>query len=145
MKLASSDFTNGEEIPLEFTCDGDNISPELHWDDAPTETKGFALTVRDPDAPSGTFDHWLVCNIPASAASIQAGGRLPGDAKEIENDFGDADYGGPCPPSGVHRYVFTLYALKVESIECSTAEELFAQIEEHKISEAELIGKYERK
>lgn len=145
MKLLSNDLEQGKEIPSEFTCDGANVSPELHWEGALAETKSFALTVRDPDAPMGTFDHWLVCNISASVSSISKGGPIPQGATQIQNDFGKLDYGGPCPPSGTHRYFFKLYALDVESIDCSNKQELFNAIEAHKIDEAELMAPYQRK
>jgi len=145
MKLSSNDFEGGEMLPSEFTCDGKNISPELHWENIPAETKSLALSLRDPDAPSGTFDHWLVCNIPPIVSSIPKAGPVPGNAKQIANDFGKPSYGGPCPPSGTHRYIFRLYALDVESIECGNKQQFFQQIEEHKIAEAELISLYKRK
>ncbi len=145
MKLLSNDLKQGQEIPSEFTCDGSNISPELHWEGAPAETKSFALTLRDPDAPMGTFNHWLVCNIPANILSIPKGGPIPAEATQVQNDFGKGDYGGPCPPSGSHRYYFKLYALDVEKIECTNAQQLLQQIEAHKLAEAELMAPYQRK
>lgn len=144
MKLLSNDLAAGQAIPAEFTCDGANKSPELHWEGAPQQTKSFALTMRDPDAPGGTFDHWLVFNIPANVSIIPKGGPVPAGAEQMTNDFGEQDYGGPCPPSGTHRYYFKLYALDVEQLECKTKQELFQQIEQHKIAEAELMGTYSR-
>ena len=135
MKLLSNDLKAGEEMAREFTCDGSNISPELHWQDAPAETKSFALVLSDPDAPGGTFYHWLVYNIPAATTNI-AQGSVPVGAKQIANDFGKEGYGGPCPPSGSHRYFFRLYALDVETLDCNNKQELLEQIEQHKLREA---------
>ena len=145
MKLLSNDLVAGQEMPSRFTCDGENISPELHWEDFPPEAKSFALLVQDPDAPSGNFNHWLVCNIPANVSSIQQGGPLPSGSEQITNGFGEEGYGGPCPPSGTHRYFFRLYALDTEKIECSSAQELKQQIQAHKIAETELMAPYKRK
>ena len=144
LKLESNDFKHEELIPGELTCDGANVSPELHWGEAPKETKSFALTVRDPDAPMGTFDHWFVYDIPATVNRIEKD-SLPERAKQLQNDFGKEDYGGPCPPSGVHRYYFTLYALNVENLaEFGSKQEFLKKLEEHAIERAELMGKYQR-
>ncbi|MEA2035920.1 MAG: YbhB/YbcL family Raf kinase inhibitor-like protein, partial [Nanoarchaeota archaeon] len=113
MKLVSNDFNEGEDIPKEFTCQGDDFSPHLAWDDVPEGVKSFALICDDPDAPSGTWVHWLVKDIPADVKGVPQRG-VPG--VQVVNDFGKEDYGGPCPPSGKHRYFFRLYALDVESI-----------------------------
>jgi len=145
MKLLSNDLKPGQEIPSQFTCDGENTSPELHWQDAPAEAKSFALLVQDPDAPGGNFNHWLVCNIPAASNSIPQGGPLPSGATQIANDFGQEAYGGPCPPSGTHRYFFRLYALDLETIQASSFQELKQQINQHKIAETELMVPYKRK
>jgi len=109
MNLSSNDLEQGEKIPEKFTCDGENVNPELHWDAFPEETKSFALTVRDPDAPSGDFAHWLLCNIPAETTGI-AQDSVPKGSKQVGNDFGKEGYGGPCPPSGTHRYYFKIFA-----------------------------------
>jgi Raf kinase inhibitor-like YbhB/YbcL family protein len=128
--LASESLTNGGEVPLKhvfssFGCTGGNISPELHWAGAPEGTKSFALTVYDPDAPTGSgWWHWTVVNIAASTTSLVEGAshpgksRLPAGAMEARTDFGTAGYGGPCPPEGdaPHRYVFTIHALKEPSL-----------------------------
>ena len=145
MKLLSNDIASGREMPSTFTCDGKNVSPELHWEAIPKEAKSLALVVSDPDAPGGNFDHWLVCNIPASASGIPQGGPLPSGSKEIANDFGKAAYGGPCPPSGTHRYFFRLYALGIEKIQCRNASELKQEISKHKVAETELMALYKRK
>ena len=115
MNLLSNDFNNGGSIPSKFTCDGKNISPHLSWSDVPAETKSFALVSDDPDAFGGGWIHWLVYDIPYDIREIEQN-SLPTGAKEVENDFGKKPYGGPCPPSGTHRYFFKLYSLDVEHL-----------------------------
>jgi len=141
MRLASNDFNEGEMIPAKFTCQGEDINPHLAWDDVPSETKSFALIVDDPDAPGGIWVHWLVKDIPVDAREIQQN-SVPGN--QVVNDFGKEDYGGPCPPSGTHRYSFRLYALDVESLDASDKGDFYRQVEEHAIAKAELMGKYEK-
>jgi len=114
--LASNDFEAEDLIPKEYTCVGKNISPELHWEHPPKNTKSFALTIVDPDAPSGDFIHWVMYNIPGSVTSLHPGvatrASLENASVQGINDFGRIGYGGPCPPaSEKHSYVFTLYAL----------------------------------
>jgi len=144
MKLKSKDFEENGNIPSEFTCDGRNISPQLSWDDAPAKTKSFALSVADPDAPGGTWIHWLVHDIPRDVRNIEQGG-LPKGAKHVENDFGMKEYGGPCPPSGTHRYIFTLYALDTEHLEGISKRNFFNEMEKHTLEKAVLKGLYKRK
>ncbi|MBD8898394.1 YbhB/YbcL family Raf kinase inhibitor-like protein [Rhodanobacter sp. DHG33] len=103
-----------------FGCTGDNRAPAVHWQHAPTGTRSYALTVYDPDAPTGSgWWHWVVVNLPASSAALPAGGHLPAGALAVRNDYGQAAWGGPCPPKGdaPHRYIFTVYALDVPSME----------------------------
>src|SRR5690349_24019928 len=102
LDLTSDAFQNGQPIPTQFTCDGADQTPALHWGEPPAGTKGFALVIDDPDAPSGTFRHWGVFDIPASARSI-GGGQKAGT--EVTNDFGKPGYGGPCPPKGPDRTI----------------------------------------
>ncbi len=145
MKLWSKDFQHEGMIPSQFTCDGPDISPHLEWSEAPKETKSFALIVDDPDAPVGTWVHWLVCDIPPNVKSIPRNG-LPRNARQVKNDFGKVEYGGPCPPSGTHRYFFKLYALKVDKLEgVNDKRSFYKKVEENKIAEAVLMGKYRRK
>ncbi len=145
MKLWSKDFQHEGMIPSQFTCDGPDISPHLEWSEAPKETKSFALIVDDPDAPVGTWVHWLVCDIPPNVKSIPRNG-LPRNARQVKNDFGKVEYGGPCPPSGTHRYFFKLYALKVDKLEgVNDKRSFYKKVEENKIAEAVLMGKYKRK
>ncbi len=141
MKLTSNDFNQGGMIPREFTCQGDDSSPHLAWDDVPEGTKSFALIVDDPDAPMGTWVHWLIKDIPANVRDIQKN-NVPGN--QVENDFGKEDYGGPCPPSGTHRYFFRLYALDAEKLEATNKRDFYSQAEEHAIAKVELMGKYQK-
>jgi len=135
-----------------YTCDLDNSSPELRWENAPAETVGFALIVEDPDAPHGLFTHWLVYQIPASIHHLPAGvpaqDTLPNGIKQGINSFGKLGYGGPCPPigHGVHRYFFRLYALNSlpEIPSRVSREQLLAAIAPHVITTAELMGRYRR-
>jgi len=144
MKLKSKDFEDNSNIPSEFTCDGRDLSPQLSWEDVPNETKSFALSVADPDAPMGTWIHWLVHNITKDVRSIEQGG-LPKGAKQVENDFGMKEYGGPCPPSGTHRYIFIIYALDIEHLEGVNKRNFFNKVEEHALDKAVLKGLYKRK
>ena len=117
--LRSSDFPNGADIPRQFTCSGEDRSPALEWKDAPAGTKSFALIADDPDAPVGTWVHWVIFNIPASAHSLHGGiekkEQLADGTRQGQNDFRKIGYNGPCPPPGKsHRYFFKLYALSSE-------------------------------
>lgn len=108
--LSSPAFGNGQSIPLAYTCKGANISPPLHIEGAPEDTERIALIMHDPDAPHGDFLHWSLWDIGPTTIDIDED-IPPIDAVEGTNDFGEMDYGGPCPPSGIHRYEFDLYAL----------------------------------
>jgi len=144
MKLKSKDFENGGMIPSVFTCDDRDISPHLAWEDVPEGAKSFALIVDDPDAPMGTWVHWLLCNIPPNLREMQQN-TVPSSALQVKNDFGKTNYGGPCPPSGVHRYFFKLYALNTPSLEGINEKNFYDKVKEHKIAEAVLMGKYTRR
>lgn len=147
LDLTSDAFQNGQPIPVPFTCDGADQTPTLHWSDPPSGTKSFALVIDDPDAPSGTFRHWGVFDIPASARSIGGGAKA---GSEVENDFGKPGYGGPCPPKGhgPHHYHFKLFALDIEKLGVPSNAKV-ADVEQaarqHAIAQGELIGTYERK
>lgn len=143
MELTSTSFHNNELIPAKYTCDGENISPPLSWSGAPEETKSFAFICADPDAPRRTFVHWIVYNIRAQMNAMQEG-AVPDGAQQAKNDFHTQSYGGPCPPSGTHRYFFTLYALDVPEINGNTASGVVQTVEQHTIAKAELIGLYQR-
>lgn len=145
MKLTSV-FENNTIIPSEYTCDGQNEAPILNISEVPTGTKELALIVDDPDAPVGTFVHWVLYNIPADIKQID-NENLPVGTKQGMTDFGKSRWGGPCPPSGVHRYFFKLYALDSESglPEGATKFQVENAAREHIIEKAELIGLYKRK
>jgi Raf kinase inhibitor-like YbhB/YbcL family protein len=151
MQLTSVDFQEGGEIPSRFTSDGENISPELSWKDAPPNTKSFALIMHDPDAPkAGGFTHWVVYNIGPGVGHVEQG--VPRD-KEIKgvglqgkNEAGKLGYIGPAPPSGVHRYFFQLYALDcpLDLEGGASFGEVQAAMKGHLLAQAELMGTYEK-
>ncbi len=142
MKIYSNAFHHEEFIPDKYTCKGEDINPPLNWEGAPGGTASFALSIKDPDAPMGTFVHLLVYNIDKNVTEIKEN-SVPGN--QVENHFGRKNYGGPCPPSGVHRYYFKIYALNVERIETIDSMKQFdEQVRKHVIDEAELMGKYEK-
>jgi Raf kinase inhibitor-like YbhB/YbcL family protein len=152
MRLKSSAFKNEAAIPTQFTCEGENISPPLTWDGVPEKSQALALIVDDPDAPGGTFTHWVVYNLPLIPAGLEAGAsltdRLSEGLREGLNDFGKQGYGGPCPPRGhgEHRYFFRLYALgqKLTFEGLITRSQLLDAITGKTLGEAVLMGKYER-
>jgi len=111
--LKVTGFGEGASIPKRFTCDGEDLSPALEWSGEPSATHGFALIMDDPDAPSGTWNHWLLWDIPTQVHSLSEGFQPGSVGASGKNDFGRLGYGGPCPPKGhgAHRYQFTLYAL----------------------------------
>ena len=152
MLLTSSAFPEGAEIPSYYTGEGENASPELSWQDAPRQTKSFALVVHDPDAPvSGGFTHWVLYNIPSEAGRVEekvpAEEQLPGLGMQGKNDFGKIGYLGPAPPSGTHRYFFRLFALDrmLDLPPGATHKQLSAATKGHILAQAELMGIYERK
>jgi Raf kinase inhibitor-like YbhB/YbcL family protein len=145
--LTSPDFANGEMIPRQFTGDGEDKSPELKWIHAPEGTRSFALIVDDPDAPNGTFTHWVLFDIPAEAQFLPQG--VPKMGVGGRNDFQHDRYGGPMPPPhhGVHRYYFKLYALDIESLNLpqgAKREEVENAMEGHILDQVELMGRFER-
>jgi Raf kinase inhibitor-like YbhB/YbcL family protein len=144
MKLSSSAFENNETIPSEYTCDGADVSPPLSFSNVPKNTKSLALIMDDPDAPMGTWVHWLVWNIPVNTTGFSKGENIT--YLQGKNDFGRYDYGGPCPPSGTHRYFFKLYALDVmlQLNKGSTKKQLESAMSGHILEEAQLIGTYAR-
>lgn len=150
MKIISTSFKEGELIPSKYTCDGENISPQLSWTGAPENTKSFALISDDPDAPAGDWIHWVVYNIPASVNELMEkftrDTTLKNGTLQGTTDFGRVGYDGPCPPGGTHRYYFKLYALDIllEKNAGLTKEELLKAMEGHIIANAQLMGKYKR-
>ena len=142
LTLSSAAFLDGQHIPEKYTCDGENINPQLVIGNIPKEAQSLALIMEDPDAPNGTFTHWLVWDMPVLHTIME--NEAPGT--QGRNDFGDNKYGGPCPPDGTHRYYFRLYALqeKLHLPEGSSKEELLKAIEPVKLAKAELMGKYNR-
>ncbi|MBI2541408.1 YbhB/YbcL family Raf kinase inhibitor-like protein [Candidatus Woesearchaeota archaeon] len=144
MKLASPAFQNNAAIPSEYTCDGSDLSPALLISDVPSNAKSLVLVMDDPDAPAGTWDHWAVFNINPSIKEITKGAEPGGTAGR--NSWGRAGYGGPCPPSGTHRYFFKMYALDIMLglPENSTKKELEKAMQGHIIAKAELMGTYKR-
>ncbi len=145
MILLSPAFENGGMIPKKYTCDGGNINPELRIEDIPETAKSLALIVDDPDAPRGTFTHWLMWNIDPRTTVIKEESVSPG-ATEGKNGRGNPGYTGPCPPSGMHHYHFKLYALDATlNLPPGTSKtDLEAAINTHLIASAELIGLYAR-
>ena len=147
IQLISDAFKDGQPIPKQFTCDGADQTPVIRWGAPPEGTKSFALVIDDPDAPSGTFRHWGVFDIPAEARSIGGSERA---GTEVTNDFGKTGYGGPCPPKGhgPHHYHFKLFALSVDKLGLSANPKVLEvenAAEKHAIARGELIGTYERR
>lgn len=151
IEVTSIAFPNGQTIPKEHTADGRNISPPLHWGAAPPGTKSLALICDDPDAPRGTFTHWLLFNLPADSCELAAGvtpqATLPSGALQGTNSFGKTGYGGPSPPPGKpHRYFFKLCALdrQLDLAAGATKEQLVAAMKGHVLAEGQLMGTYGR-
>ncbi len=142
--LFSDSFSANSSIPSGFTCEGKNTPPALRWINLPAGTKSLALVVRDPDAPSGEFLHWAVVDIPAGVTGLEPGARLPVPARELLNDAGLRGYTGPCPPSGRHRYVFSLYALGAAGYTGGQAR-LEDYLDSRSLGKAVLTGLYQRK
>lgn len=146
MQLQSSVFSNNQKIPAKYTCDDGDVNPPLSISDVPQNAKSLVLIVDDPDAPSGNWTHWLVWNIDPTTREITES-SVPAGASEGVTDFGRPGYGGPCPPSGTHRYFFNLYALDMmlDLPGDTRRNELEVAITGHIIDQATLIGLYEKK
>ncbi len=150
MKLQTDAFAPGADIPAKYTCSGANVSPALQWSDTPTGTQSFALIMDDPDAPVGTFTHWVLYNLPPQENRLAEGvpnSELPGGAAQGVNGFRKTGYGGPCPPPGKpHRYFFKLYALdtKLNLKPGASKDEVERAIKGHIVGQAELMGKFKR-
>jgi len=151
MEIRSSAFQEGGMIPQKYTCDGSDVSPPLAWSGAPQGTKSFALISDDPDAPAGTWVHWVVYDLPAGVTglpeNVPAGKTLTNGGKQGTTDFGGTGYGGPCPPSGTHRYFFKIYALDsmTNLPPGATKDQLLKAMKGHILAEGRLMGKYKRR
>ena len=141
-RLISTVFSQNGHIPPQYTCEGENINPPLKVENVPDGTKTLAIIVEDPDAPRGTFDHWVVWNISPNEAIAEGGN--PGISGT--NSFGKTGYGGPCPPSGVHRYFFRVFALdnKLDLVAGAGKDELLDAMKSHVLATAELMGRYQK-
>ncbi|MBI3441214.1 MAG: YbhB/YbcL family Raf kinase inhibitor-like protein [Proteobacteria bacterium] len=152
MKISSTAFVRDAKIPAKYTCEGADISPDLAWEGIPEKTKTLALIMDDPDAPAGTWVHWVVYNIPATVhafpAHVPVSERLDNGALQGRNSFRKIGYGGPCPPPehGPHRYFFLLYALDIplDLKAGASKEDLKAAMSGHILEQAELMGRFER-
>ncbi len=145
MKITSSAFQEGGNIPSKFTCDGADVNPALRFEGAPAEAKSLALIVDDPDAPSGLFTHWLAWNIDPKTTDV-AENSAPAKAVQGTNDFPKTGYGGPCPPSGTHRYFFKIFALDqmLDLKAGAKRAEVDAAMRGHVIAQGELMGRYSK-
>ncbi|MFQ5788515.1 MAG: YbhB/YbcL family Raf kinase inhibitor-like protein [Thermodesulfobacteriota bacterium] len=150
IKINSPEFEEGGMIPKEYTCDGHDISPPLEWGSVPDGTKSLAIICDDPDAPGRTWVHWVLFNLPADMRALNQNisplRDLPNGAKQGTNDFRRIGYGGPCPPSGTHRYFFKLYALdNVLDLDAgATKSQVVGAMKGHILGEGQLIGRYKR-
>ena len=151
MELKSSAFTAGGMIPKKHTCDGPDVSPPLSWSDVPAGAKSLALIADDPDAPMGTWVHWVAWNIPATVHDLEENvpkrDTFPNGMKQGTTDFRSIGYGGPCPPSGTHRYFFKLYALdtSLNLPPSTTKKDMEKAMQGHLLQQVELMGKYARR
>lgn len=148
--VAVQGFADGGDIPREFTCDGEDLSPAIQWQGEPPETKSFALIMDDPDAPAGTWNHWLLWDIPAGTHSLPEGSGQAPHGKSGTNDFGRRGYGGPCPPKGrgSHRYFLRMFALNTPTLgltQGSKRSALEKALRKHTVAEATYMGRYERR
>jgi len=152
MDLSSTAFAQGGDIPRKYTCEGDDIAPALSWSDVPDRIQSLALIVDDPDAPDPaaptmTWVHWVLFDIPPGATEIPEGSRpLPEGCRDGLNDWHRTGYGGPCPPVGRHRYFFKLYALDMQlaGLQRPTKAELERAIQGHVLAQAQLVGTYQK-
>lgn len=152
IRITSTAFADGQPIPDKYTCTGPNGSPPLQWANAPTGVKSFALIADDPDAPMGTWVHWVIYNLPpattALAETTPPAPELPDGSKQGINDFRQTGYGGPCPPPGKpHRYFFKIYALDtmLNLKPGATKKDIETAMRGHLLAEGQLIGTYQRK
>jgi|SRR5579883_118210 Raf kinase inhibitor-like YbhB/YbcL family protein len=147
LTVSSLNFPDHGEIPKKFTCDGEDVSPQLSISSVPAAAKSLALIMEDPDAPGGTFTHWVLFNLPVQTRDL-AEGANPGGAKQGKNDFQKNGYGGPCPPPGnPHHYIFHIYALDsgLDLPEGATREQVESALDGHVLAEGTLTGLYARR
>lgn len=150
MVIQSSAFKEGATIPAKYTCDSLDISPPIEWSKGPEGTKSYALICDDPDAPGGTWVHWVIYNIPYSILELSENvpkmESLNNGARQGKSDFESIGYGGPCPPGGTHRYYFKIYALDfiLDHKPAISKKELLKAIEKHILEEGQLMGRYKR-
>ncbi len=145
MKIISPVFKSNEKIPAKYTCQGDDINPQLEISDIPKNAKSLALIMDDPDAPAGTWDHWILFNIPPETKQISES-SVPKNAVQGKNSWKENKYGGPCPPSGTHRYSFKLYALDttLNLNENANKADVETAMKNHILAKTELIGLYSK-
>lgn len=151
LTITSSAFHHQEDIPVRYTCNGDDMAPPLSWTGIPPGTQSLVLIVDDPDAPDPkhprqTWVHWLVYNLPANGSGLPEGGELPSGARTGRNDWNRSDYGGPCPPIGRHRYFHKLYALDtvLPDLKHPSKGQLEQAMKGHVLAQGELVGTYAR-
>ena len=150
IKLTSPSFSDGEMLDKKFACDGENVSPAMQWENLPEGTSSIAIICDDPDAPMGTFVHWIIYDIASWMKGLEEGiaddETLENGIRQGINDFGYTGYGGPCPPSGTHRYFFRIYALDkhIDSVVVMDKDLLLKKMDGHVLGEGQLMGKYKR-
>jgi Raf kinase inhibitor-like YbhB/YbcL family protein len=144
LTVTSSAFSANGAIPTEYTCDGSETSPPLAWSGVPSGARSVAILVEDPDAPKGTFMHWLVTDIPSATTSLDKGASLPDGAMAAKNDKGNTGYAGPCPPTGQHHYHFRVYALDKTLGKITTRAGFQSAIKGHVLAQGELVGTYQK-
>jgi len=146
LQLTSDAFANGQSIPAKYSCIGKNISPALTWTEPPSGTQSFALIVDDPDAPMGTWVHWILYNIPADSRSLQEGFSPQDPISAGKNSSSHLSYDGPCPPSGTHRYYFKLYALDsaFNLSPGANKDQLLKAMDGHILAQSELMGTFSK-
>lgn len=145
LTVTSDVFSEGSAIPKKYTCDGSSVSPPVKWTGAPAQTASFVLLVVDPDAPSGTFTHWVAFDIPSNSTGIPEGVKNVG--KSGKSSAGRNGFIGPCPPSGTHRYIFTVYALDIATLnlpEGASRDQVTNAIQGHILAQGTLMGRYGR-
>lgn len=145
--IKTNAFLNNSAMPTLYTCDGKDISPELSWNNAPSKARAFALIMSDPDAPNGTWYHWVIYNIPANTKQLAENSSLPAGTLTGKNSWGKAQYNGPCPPKGsAHKYIFTLYALDtLLNLKANEdTQTVLSQVKNHTIQSTDITAIYNR-